>query len=35
VWLLVFALVGLVLNAVLPNITSSETRVHRRRVSHM
>ena len=34
VWFLVFALIGMVLNAIIPNITASETRVHRSRVTH-
>jgi hypothetical protein len=34
VWFLVFALIGIVLNAIIPNVTASETRVHRRRVMH-
>ena len=34
VWFLVFALIGLVLNAIIPNVTARETRVHRRRVMH-
>jgi hypothetical protein len=35
VWLLAFALIGLVLNAILPNVSSSETRVRRSRVEHL
>jgi hypothetical protein len=34
VWLLVFALIAIVLNAIMPNVSASETRVHRRRVMH-
>lgn len=35
VWFLVFALVALVLNAIVPNMRSSETRVHRERGAHL
>lgn len=34
VWLVGFMLLGMLLNALMPNITASETRVHRRRTLH-
>lgn len=34
VWLVGFLLLGMLLNALLPNVTASETRVHRRRTLH-
>ena len=34
VYFLVFVLIGIVLNAILPNVTASETRTHRSRVMH-
>jgi hypothetical protein len=35
VWFLVFALIAMVLNAIIPNVAASETRVHRRHVTHL